>query len=242
MFSVSARDRRWIALAVVLFAASLAVVNATVFAYRYLTGSVSAVASTGLTNETAAELGAACTGFYINNATTGDTIANDTVLPTAGTNNEDYVNTNTTSWLGVKVDFSNAVPSCQWEDGVGINTLYESATVYLNVSAGTWYVKDFLGFGYPLLDPAVQPDPVYVTVKPTQALSNANITSAEVLIYANGTLIGTVDLTNTSSSVSFQLSPGDGVQLDLRVRAIGEVSDAGFELGFYVSTTSEAPR
>jgi hypothetical protein len=233
---------RWLALAVILVAASLAVVNATVFAYRYLSGTVEAVASTGLYASSAARLGAACTGFYILGASSGDTIANTSVLPSGGTNYYNTINTGS-QWLGVKVDFNNAVPACEWTDNAGTNTLYESASVYLNVSSGTWYVKDFLAFGYPLLDPNTQPATIYVTIKPTTVLSDPNIASAELIIYDDsGTQVGTIDLTSAASSAQVTLSPGKGIQLDLRIRATGPVTGANFELGFYVATTSEQPR
>jgi hypothetical protein len=236
-------SRKWLALAVVLFAASLAVVNATVFAYRYLQGNVEVVASTGLTNETAAQLGAGCTGFYILGTASGDTITNSSVLPEGGTNYDNQINTGT-DWLGIKVDFTGIPASCSWSDGTGTNTLYSGAKVYLNVSQGTWYVKDFLAFGYPLLDPAVQPAPIYVTIKPTTVLSDPNIAAAQLLVYDadTGALLATIDLTSSTSSAQIQLSPGQGVQLDLKVTATGTVTGASFEVGFYVATTSEAPR
>jgi len=231
---------KWLLIAIIMIAASMAIVNATVFAYRYLSGSVNAVASTGLNADQAAALGAACSGFYIKGAPSGNTISNDTVLPDGGTNNNNVINTGT-AWLGVKVDFTNSEPACQWSDNSGTNTLYESATVYLNVSTGTWYIKDFLAFGYPHIKDTM-PSPIYVTIKPTTVLNDPNIAEARLLIYKNNVLERTIDLTSSSSSEPVQLNPGDGLQLDLELRATGTVSNAAFNVGFYVATTNEQPR
>ncbi len=240
-------NHRWLALAVVLFAASLAVVNATVFAYRYLQGSVEVVASTGLTKSEAAQLGAGCTGFYIFGASSGNTII-DNVLPSGGTNHDNQINTGT-NWLGVKVDFNDIPASCSWssDTGTGTNTLYSGAKVYLNVSQGTWYVKDFLAFGYPELDTTVQPAPIYVTIKPTAVLSDPNIVEAKLILYkvdSSGNVLASkvIDLTSSTSSAQLDLNPGQAIQLDLKITATGTVTGASFEVGFYAATANEAPR
>jgi hypothetical protein len=229
---------RWVVLAVVLIAASLAVVNATVFAYRELSGSINVVQSTGLTTSQAASLGAGCTGFYILGAASGNTISNKTVLPAAGTNHENIINGNSTHWLGIKTVFGSE--SCSWNSN-GTNTLYDSATIYMNVSQGSWYAKDILGFGYPNLGNN-QPNPVYVTIKVLTAINATNIEAAQLIVYKGGTLEGTIDLTNSSAALQVQLAPGEGLQLDLYVKAKGAVDNVPFTLGFYVATTNEQPR
>ena len=238
---------RWLVVAVLVIAASLAVVNATVFGFRQLSGTASVVQSTGLDQTGASELGAGCTGFYILGAPSGDTIANSSVLPNGGTNHDNAINTGS-AWLGVKTSFGTE--SCSWSDGVGTNTLYDSATIYLNVTQGTWYAKDVLAFGYPAIITSLQPNPIYVTLKvesPINTTAYSNITSAYMYVYKTNststTLVGTIDLTSSNAILTgIQLAPGEALQLDLKISSTGTVSNAPFTVGFYVSTSNEAPR
>ena len=240
---------RWLVVAVLVIAASLAVVNATVFAYRQLSGTLKVVESTGLGSASdAAKLGAACTGFYIKGTTSDDTIF-DNVLPDGGKNHENQVNNDNNNPLGVKVKLSE--PACSWQsttDSSKDNVLYATAEVSLNVTNGTWYAKDIIAFGYPQLDTSVQPSSVYVWPKVKQTIDTTTYTqiqAAYLQIYKDGSLVMKVDLTTGNivyGSSYIELNPGAGFQIDLNVTSSGSVSDVPFKIGFYVSTSTEAPR
>ncbi|MEZ0394781.1 MAG: hypothetical protein ABWK00_07070, partial [Desulfurococcaceae archaeon] len=109
------------------------------------------------------------------------------------------------------------------------------------ITVGTWYIKDFYGFGYKGAtgDPTVN---VYIRV---ESPTNPNIFSFArlILYYANGTYAGTIDLTNTTTYGPYTLSPGQAFQLDLHINATS-TGTASFKLGFYVtqSSTPEQPR
>lgn len=235
------QGRRRATLLVILAAvAALSVANASVFAYRTLYGNVKIADITQGQDQTSiTQYGLACVGFY-----TSDSIKDRGVLPTAGTNyNAAPIGTTSTGgWYGV-----NVVPgdvACSWTNTStnNTNTLYKTATVYINVTNGDWYFKDILGFGYPNITSS--PSPAYVIVRVEGALSNTNITEALLKIYdaSSGNLIGQIDLKNNGDYINFTLTPGQGVQIDLDLSATGAVSLDNFTVRFYISPSSEQPR
>jgi hypothetical protein len=240
--------RRSILLIVVALAAFAAIANATVFAYRTLSGQVKVVdITTGQDQTTITQYGLACAGFYIKGAGSGDTVTNDTGLPDAGTNYQDTSIANSTSgWYGVKVELGKEACSYYNTSSGNTNTLYETATVYINVTNGAWYFKDILGFGYPK---GFTPSPIYVTPVVNQTLTNSNIAYAYLIIKnaTSGDLIAKVDLKSGevkvygSSGLPIPLSSGQGLRIDLELRATGPVSLDNFTVQFYVSTKSETP-
>ena len=230
-----------IALLAVLLAASLGVVNATVFHVGTLTGNVNVVSNTALSTEDAAGLGEACAGFYVYGAASGNTIQTGGVLPPAGTNHQNFVGTNDSRrYLGVDIDWGSV--ACEWGDSAPYNTTYSGATVDLNVTVGHWYVKDFLGFGYPNIASSQGPNTVYVVFKVDSALSLPSGSSAIIHIYSGSTEVGTLNLlSSTSTTTAIPLNKGDGLQFDLEVSSTGAATGS-FTVKYYVSTTGESPR
>jgi len=108
-------DRRLILL-VVAVVALVGVVNATVYAYRWITGTVT-IAGPGQAT------GAACTGFYSSAAQSGIN------LPSVGTNYNAPTYGNNT----ITVTPGDAV--CQW--GTRPYELYESITVNIPITVGS---------------------------------------------------------------------------------------------------------
>ena len=232
--------RRHLVFVAVALVAALAVVNATVFAIRTLHGQVKIVEASGTTKSDVTQYGAACAGFYTWDGSSG-TVTGDAGLPKAGTNaNATAAGSIPGSWYGVEVVWGDK--ACEWTN----NTLYASATVYINVSQGHWYFKDILGFGYPS---GFTPSPIYVTPKVSTLLDDPNIASAKLIIYKNDgstvTRVLTVDLKSGSvltGSTPITLNAGEGLQLDLELEASGAVSLDEFTVDFYVSSSSESPR
>jgi len=213
-------------IALVIAAVVLGAVNATVFAYRWMQGTVTVA-------EPTAARGVACVGFYSSADQNGIT------LPSAGTNyNAQTYGTNT-------ISVTPQTPVCQWTVGTTTYSLYEGISVNVPITVGSWYIRDFYGFGYynrTATDPTV-----YVYIKVEQPITNANITAAYLYIYKGSTLVATVDLKTgsvTGTQIPITLSPGDALQLDLSIRATGTAT-ATFKVGFYVtysSSSSETPR
>uniref|UniRef100_A0A7C4FH80 Uncharacterized protein n=1 Tax=Ignisphaera aggregans TaxID=334771 RepID=A0A7C4FH80_9CREN len=201
--------------------AIVAAVNAAVFAYRWMQVSVSIAPATSAR-------GAACTGFYSSVAQPGIN------LPSAGTN---Y---NAITYGANTITISTGTPVCQWTHGGNAYSLYESIEVTIPLTVGSWYIKDFYGFGYngTAADPVV-----YVYVKVEDLANEANIEYANLIIYKDGVQAATVDLkSGTITGSSIMLSPGEALQLDLAIKASAQ-TDATFRVGFYVGYSSrEAPR
>ncbi len=211
-------------IALVIAAVVLGAVNATVFAYRWMQGTVSVAGAT-------AARGVACVGFYSSAAQNGIT------LPQAGTNyNAQTYGTNTISVTPGQV-------VCQWTSGGSTYRLYESISVDVPITVGSWYIKDFYGFGYN----GTASDPtVYIYIKVEQPITDTNIATANLILYnaKTGAKVAVIDLKTeglaTGSPIT--LNPGDGLQLDLSIRATGETS-VTFKVGFYVTySSSETPR
>ncbi|MEZ0289583.1 MAG: hypothetical protein ABWJ42_00630, partial [Sulfolobales archaeon] len=137
------RYRKTAIILTTLLIATLVVVNATVFAYRWLEGTIN------VADKTAAS-GAACVGFYSSSDQQG------IILPTAGTN---Y---NTQTYDGNSISVTPSNPVCQWTVDSITYSLYEGISVTVPITIGTWYIKDFYGFGYK----GTASDPtVYVYIK-----------------------------------------------------------------------------
>jgi len=214
-------DRRLLVLLVALVAI-VGVVNATVYAYRWMTGTVD-IAPAGEAG------GAACTGFYSSTEQSG---ISPTYLPEVGTNyNAPTYGTNT-----ISVTPGDVV--CQW--GTRPYRLYESITVYIPITVGSWYIQDFYGFGY--YNGTV---PVYVYFRlEDNAADDSYLSTAKLIVYkvsdSTTTLVGQYDLLSSSGTQWYitSLSSGEALRLDLRFDAAnsGRVS---FRIGVYVSQENE---
>ncbi|MEM1642553.1 MAG: hypothetical protein QXI85_07205, partial [Desulfurococcaceae archaeon] len=142
-------DRRILLLSVGLVA-MLAVVNAAVFTYRWLTGTVLVYGP-----EAAAVHG--CVGFY----SIRDQRGIEGYLPSAGTNLFAlFLGT------GAMVTVTPSGVVCQiqepiTEENVLYYYLYESISAVFNVTVGSWYIQDFYGFGY-YAESRTAPTSVYV--------------------------------------------------------------------------------
>jgi len=215
-------------IALVIAAVVLGAVNATAFAYRWIYGTVTVKGPTEAR-------GIACVGFYSSAAQNNIS----TYLPSAGTNyNAQTYSTNTTS-------VSTGQTVCQWTVNGTTYYLYESITVNVPITVGSWYIKDFYGFGY---NGTTSDPPVYVYIKVEQPINDSNIATAYLYIYnaTSKSLVATVNLLNsglaTSTPIKIKLNPGIGLQLDLSIRATGATS-ATFNVGFYATySSSETPR
>jgi hypothetical protein len=213
-------DRRLLLL-VVAVVALVGVVNATVYAYRWIQGTVE-IAGPGDAS------GAACTGFYSSAAQSG------IPLPDAGTNyNAPTYGTNT-----ISVTPGDIV--CQWGTTPSYE-LYESITVYIPITVGSWYIQDFYGFGY--YGTGTGPE-VYVYFRVDDDATDGGYLATAYLIIrdTSGDEIARLDLLSPGNqTTAIELSPGQGLRLDLYfdARTAGTVS---FKVGVYVTQEyGEAP-
>ena len=206
-------DRRTAALLLVAVVALASVVNATVFAYRWIYGTVS-IAGPG------AARGAACTGFYSATAQSGIT----QFLPNLGTNYDapTYGTYNITVIPGDVV--------CEW--GTVPYKLYESIEVSIPVTVGSWYIQDFYGFGY---NGTATGPKVYAYFRVEDA---AEIVSLAKLIIWNGTTMAKVTELNLSSPGAMTsvipLNPGKALRLDLYLDS-STTGTVEFRVGVYVT-------
>jgi len=212
-------DRRALSLLLVAVVALAGVVNATVFAYRWIQGTVN-ISGPGYAT------GAACTGFY------SSADQSDIDLPSAGTNyNAPTYGTNT-----ITVTHGDTV--CQWTAGSTTYRLYESIEVTIPVTVGSWYIQDFYGFGYKgdASDPTV-----YVYFRVDQAVSGP-LSEAYLRIWKGTSLVAELDLKTSGATTSaITLLPGEALRLDLSLDASSE-GTATFKVGVYVTQESgEAP-
>lgn len=211
--------RRYLA-ALMVVAALAMVVNAAAFAYRWLAGTVTVAGAT-------AARGAACTGFYSSAAQPG---ISPTYLPSAGTN---Y---NAPTYGGNSISVTTGDVVCQW----GTYYLYESITVSIPVTVGSWYVKDLYGFGYN----GTATDPkVYVWLVVEKNLPSTAFASAYLVVYKGATKVAELDLLTSGARVGpIELSAKEGLRLDLRFDAYSTGTGThDFRVGFYVSQSSESP-
>ncbi|MEM1873082.1 MAG: hypothetical protein QXS85_04365 [Acidilobaceae archaeon] len=209
-------DRRVLLAGVAALLAVLVIANAAAFAYRWLAGTIQIAPATQAT-------GAACTGFYSSAAQPG------IPLPPAGTNYD------ATTYGDNKITVTPGFPVCEFTYGGTTYKLYESITVTIPVTVGSWYIRDLYGFGY-----AQGTGTVYVFLK-VEDTAEHPVTMARLIVYKGTDKIGELDLTQLGAVLSFELRPGEGVQLDLyfKAEAQGTVS---FKVGFYVSHENEPPR
>ena len=217
-------DRRLLVL-IVAAVALIGVVNATAFAYRWMTGTVNIYGPSGVT-------GAACTGFY----SSADQSGID--LPSVGTNyNAPTYGTNT-----ITVTPGDVV--CQW--GATPYKLYESINVNINVTVGSWYIQDFYGFGY---HGTLGTDPtVYVWFRlEDDATEGSYLTTAKLVIYkvdSSGTKTyeAQLDLLGSTGSYVYagSLNPKEAFRLDLSLDA-ANAGEVFFKVGVYVSQKYEEP-
>jgi hypothetical protein len=215
---VRTMDRRLLVLLVALVAI-VGVVNATVYAYRWMTGTVNIAGPDQAT-------GAACTGFYSSAAQSGID------LPSVGTNyNAPTYGTNT-----ITITPGDVV--CQWTVGENTYYLYESITVNIPITVGSWYIQDFYGFGYYRGNV-----PVYVYFRVDDDAADGGIlTTAHLIIRRpDGTEIARLNLLTLGAQTSaIMLSPGSGLRLDLYfdARSTGTVI---FKVGVYVTQEPGEP-
>jgi hypothetical protein len=211
-------DRRLLVL-VVAAVALIGVVNATVFAYRWMTGNITI-------SDASNARGIACTGFY----SSADQSGID--LPSVGTNyNAQTYGTNT-------ITVTPGDVTCQWDT----YKLYESIEVSIPVTVGSWYIKDFYGFGYH--GSAGDPSTVYVTFKLEEPVNDTTAISNAYLIIKTSdgsSEIGRLDLASGTTIGPFSLSSNSAWRLDLSFDA-GSAGSVTFKVGVYVSLSStESP-
>jgi len=218
--------------AILIVAIALAAVNATAFAYRWMHATVKVEGPE-------AARGAACVGFYSSAEQSG---ISPTYLPEAGTNYDAQ------TYGENKITVTPSLVVCQWDS----YSLYESIDVTIPVTVGSWYIKDFYGFGYN----ATSGSPtVYVYIKVEDLADEEGIDAAYLYIYKESSLVAEVDLKEGSvtytSETNIPLNSGEGLQLDLFIRATGTIfiratgttTSATFKVGFYATySSSEAPR
>jgi hypothetical protein len=219
-------DRRLLVL-IVAAVALIGVVNATVFAYRWMTGTVR-IAPAGEAG------GAACTGFY----SIVDQPDISGYLPRAGSN----AGAPTYGGNSITVEPSN--PVCQWtnETSGGQVNLYESIDVSIPITVGYWYIRDFYGFGY--YNGTV---PVYIWFRLEDPADDDGILNGASLVVfkvsdSTTEYIGSFDLLSSTGSQWYitSLNSGEALRLDLILNA-GSEGSATFRVGVYVSQESEAP-
>ncbi len=218
--------RKIIPLAIGFLLASLVVVNAAVFAYRWMKVEITV-------NQPTQASGVACTGFYSSSEQSG---ISPTYLPEAGKNyNAETYGSNT-----INVTPGNIV--CQWTGVTTTYYLYDSITVSMTVTNGSWYIKDLYGFGY---NGSAATDPtVYVWIRVEQPVTGVNYAYLQVYNATDNSLVAKIDLTTgsfTRGSPPFEMLPGKAFQLDLNI-SIANTGDYSFKVGFYVSQQGEAPR
>jgi len=211
-------DRRLLVLLVALVAI-VGVVNATVYAYRWMTGTVIVAGTDEAT-------GAACTGFY----SSADQVGINLTEVGTNYNAPTYGNNTITVTPGDIV--------CTWTVNTTTYKLYESIEVTVPVTVGSWYIQDFYGFGYYRGDV-----PVYVYFRVDDDATDGGILTKAYLIIRDtrGDEIARLDLLELGNRTSaIYLPPGSGLRLDLYfdARATGTVT---FKVGVYVTQESGEP-
>jgi hypothetical protein len=214
-------DRRLLVL-IVAAVALIGVVNATAFAYRWMTGTVQ-IAPAGEAG------GAACTGFYSSAAQSG---ISPTYLPEVGTN---Y---NAPTYDDQRISVSTDRTVCTFD---GYN-LYESIDVSIPITVGYWYIRDFYGFGY--YNGSV---PVYIWFRLEDSANDGGyLTGASLVVFkvsdSTTEYIGSFDLLSSTGSQWYitSLNTGEALRLDLILNA-GSAGSVTFRVGVYVSQEYEAP-
>jgi hypothetical protein len=217
-------DRKLLVLLVALIAI-IGVVNATVYAYRWMTGTVNISGPSGVT-------GAACTGFYSSRNQSGID------LPSAGTNYDAPTYGSST----ITVTPRGVV--CEWTVDTTTYKLYKSIEVTIPIAVGSWYIQDFYGFGY---KGDIGDHTVYVWFRLEDPATEGNrLTTAKLVIYKvvgdTVTYVNELNLLgSTGSYVSAgSLNPGEAFRLNLWFNATS-AGTASFTVGVYVSQRNEEP-
>jgi hypothetical protein len=222
------RAGRALPVVVAIVLASLIIVNAAVFSYRQLTATIEVQPPTKAK-------GAACTGFYSSSAQSGID------MPDAGTNYD------TKTYGSNKISVTPGSSVCQWTSGTTTYNLYESISVSIPLTSGSWYIKDFYGFGY---HGATGDPTVYVWLNVTTPITPpSDVSWAELRVYnaTDGALVAIIDLLTNDykyGTPPITLNPGKALQLDLNFTSTAsETTSYSFKVLFYVSQQSrEAPR
>ena len=211
-------DRRLLVLLVALVAI-VGVVNATVYAYRWMTGTVIVKGPDEAT-------GAACTGFYSSKAQGGIN------LPEVGTN---Y---NAPTYDGLRISVSTGRAVCTF----GSYNLYESIDVNIPITVGYWYIRDFYGFGY-----YNGTSPVHIWFRlEDPANDDGRLIGASLVVFkvsdSTTEYIGSFDLLSNAGTRWYitSLNSGEALRLDLILNA-GSAGSVTFRVGVYVSQEYEAP-
>jgi len=204
----------------ILLTAIVAVVNAAAFAYRWMDATANVAGATDAR-------GAACVGFYSSIAQSGIT------LPEAGTNYQ------AATYGGNSISVTPGDVVCEWTSGGRTYRLYESITVSLPLTVGSWYIRDLYGFGYY----ATSGSPaVYVWIKVEEPVSGSGVQTAKLILYKAGAKVAEIDLTTTATYGPYTLYPGEAFQLDLHFDT-DTAKTYSFKVEFYASQQSaEAPR
>jgi hypothetical protein len=211
-------------IAMLIIAIAVAAVNAAAFAYRWMQITVDVKSASQAR-------GAACVGFYSSEKQSG---IEPEYLPEAGTN---Y---NAKTYYDQLITVYEGQAVCTWNG----YSLYEGITVSLPITVGSWYIKDFYGFGY--YGTRDTPVPVYVWIKVEDPADESGISNA-MLIFYNATTkdhVANIDLKTSGPETPtvIKLYPGQALQLDLFIDATQQVT-ATFKVGFYASHQgNEAPR
>lgn len=216
-------NKRSLYILVALVILVVGIVNATVFAYRWITGTVAV-------DPPMQAKGVACTGFYSSALQSGIN------LPPAGTN---Y---NAPTYGGNSISITQGQVVCEWSIGDKTYRLFESIDVSIGVTVGSWYIQDFYGFGYN----GSEGDPnVYVYFKVEQPVKPANTLSEAMLIIYNGTaVVASLNLMEANIVGPIILKPGEGLRLDLKIDAATSSNEpVTFKVGVYVTQeANEQPR
>ncbi|MEM3346293.1 MAG: hypothetical protein QXR36_02555 [Desulfurococcaceae archaeon] len=228
-------DRRILLLSVGLVA-MLAVVNATVFTYRWLTGTVLVYGP-----EAAAVHG--CVGFY---STMHDGVPRG-LLPIVGTNyNAPILGTGATVMV-TRGDVVCQIRESITEEEVYYYYLYESISAVFNVTVGSWYIQDFYGFGY-YAESTTAPNPVYVYLRVESTDMSYVATNATLIVFKYDKTTGqwvyaaSLDLLSQGAmTTAIELPVNSSLRLDLYIDAY-TTGTGTFKVGFYVTPEAgEAP-
>ncbi|MEM4913704.1 MAG: hypothetical protein QW579_05830 [Desulfurococcaceae archaeon] len=220
-------DRRILLLSVGLVA-MLAVVNATVFTYRWLTGTVLVQGPA-----TAAIYG--CVGFY----STADQPGLRAYLPEVGTNlNAPILGT------GARVTVTPGDIVCLIPSTTQTYKLYESISATFNVTVGSWYIQDFYGFGY-YAESRTAPNPVYVYLRVESTDMSLVATNATLIVYRNTTtgweFVASLNLRELGAMTpAISLPVNSSLRLDLYIDAYA-TGTGTFKVGFYVTPEANEP-
>lgn len=209
--------------------AVLGIVNATIYTYRWITGTVNVFGP-----EYAAQYG--CVGFYSAATQRGIT----EYLPNVGTNAyAEILGTGTTIQI-TPGDVACALPSAEPQ-----YYLYESIDVVANLTVGSWYLQDIYGFGY--YNEQESPNPVYVYIRLDNTTMPTIASTAYLRVYRilpDGSYGGHWDL-DLLAPVGTQIGPielpiGSALRIDFYVDAY-TTGTGTFKLGFYITPEAGEP-